>query len=485
MAGGAVPQRAHQVGAAVPLRRALDHRFVDARREEQRAPDGQRGLQVVGEAQRIRAVRLRHRQLRAQPGVQRVGVGARDLGEVRVREHRVQQVAVGRAPVVHRAPELRGRPGADAGLRVRREVARVDRAERRGDALAAGERRAAAVGVAGGAVAGARQVGALPDLFGRGEEAAGVAGERILAAHVEPRDQRRARQQKHYARDGRARPGQARARHGVTLPHASGSGRASVCAAAGGRLTVCDDSQVATAAMSAGERQRRDLGHAVGRERLALAGAPAAELLDEVAARQAQQAGDRGQHARHRSAVALHAGRDAPRGVALAHQAFAARDLVGRRAHRLRRRVGQVLRGEVVGDLVQVGVGHLLDEVGHRRIGAAPAAEVVQLVVQVAGRLAGDAREVALLRGPAFLAMAGRAGLHALGHGVRNGWRRTGHCSGHAQGRDAQAGAPQQRGERGGRIHQLSTVRHIARSGQSRSPQLDLDQSFVQGKPRL
>ena len=132
------------------------------------------------------------------------------------------------------------------------------------------------------------------------------------------------------------------------------------------------------------------------------------------------------------------------RGVALAYQRLAACDLVGRRTDRLRRRVGQVQRREVVGDLVQVLVRHLLDEVRHRRIGAPAAAEVVQLVVQVARRLARDAREEALLRRAPFLAVAGAAGLHALGQGVGDRGRRTGHCSGHGRQGDERDAATKQ-----------------------------------------
>ena len=51
----------------------------------------------------------------------------------------------------------------------------------------------------------------------------------------------------------------------------------------------------------------------------------------------------------------------------------------------------EVQPGEVAGDLAQVVVRQVLDQVVHGRVVAPPLAEVEQLVVEVAGRLAGDA----------------------------------------------------------------------------------------------
>ncbi len=56
--------------------------------------------------------------------------------------------------------------------------------------------------------------------------------------------------------------------------------------------------------------------------------------------------------------------------------------------------------GKVVGHLAQVVVGQVVDHVDHHRIGATAFAEIHQLVVQVAGRLAGDARVIAVAGRP-------------------------------------------------------------------------------------
>ena len=64
-------------------------------------------------------------------------------------------------------------------------------------------------------------------------------------------------------------------------------------------------------------------------------------------------------------------------------------------------------------------------------------AKVEQLVVQVAGGLAGQPRVVAVGPGAALCAVAGRAGLGALGHGVFKRGRR-------GQG-EGQAAGPQEK----------------------------------------
>ncbi len=74
---------------------------------------------------------LRYRRQRPQEREDRVGVGAGDLRVVRIREGRVQMGAVRALALVHGAIEIVRRPGADAGLRVGREVGGVDVAERR------------------------------------------------------------------------------------------------------------------------------------------------------------------------------------------------------------------------------------------------------------------------------------------------------------------------------------------------------------------
>ncbi|RYY82781.1 MAG: c-type cytochrome, partial [Comamonadaceae bacterium] len=63
VAGLAMRQPAHEVGAAVPLGRAIGFRHEAAGREEEGAPHRQRRLRIVGKAQIVRPVRLPHRGL--------------------------------------------------------------------------------------------------------------------------------------------------------------------------------------------------------------------------------------------------------------------------------------------------------------------------------------------------------------------------------------------------------------------------------------
>ena len=54
-------------------------------------------------------------------------------------------------------------------------------------------------------------------------------------------------------------------------------------------------------------------------------------------------------------------------------------------------------------------VGEVLDQINHERVIAPPIAEIEELVVDIAGGLTRDAREVAFRRRATFLAVATRA----------------------------------------------------------------------------
>ena len=111
----------------------------------------------------MRPVRLLDRRNRPQIGVDRVAVLARHLGVGGERHRRIDQPAVGKSPLVHHLVELIGRPCADPGLRIRRDVRRIERAERRMHRQAAGKYLAFARGVAGDAVAGTGEIFAVGD----------------------------------------------------------------------------------------------------------------------------------------------------------------------------------------------------------------------------------------------------------------------------------------------------------------------------------
>jgi len=131
----------------------------------------------------------------------------------------------------------------------------------------------------------------------------------------------------------------------------------------------------------------------------------------------------------------LDAGRHAARRIALAREHRAAVQQRGRCARRGRSRVGQLQCGEVAGDVHQIGIAERIDHAGHEAVMAAPVAKVQQLVVEVARRLAGQARVVAIGPGAALLAMAGGAGQQALGHAVfeSGGGQRHAHNGGEGQ----------------------------------------------------
>jgi hypothetical protein len=76
--------------------------------------------------------------------------------------------------------------------------------------------------------------------------------------------------------------------------------------------------------------------------------------------------------------------------------------------------------GEMLGHPHQVGVRQVGQQVVHGDVLAAAVAEGHHLVVQVAGRLAGQAREVDVLDAAPLRAVAAGAGLHPCFHGVRD-----------------------------------------------------------------
>ena len=134
-------------------------RLVLARLEVQRAPADQQVALVVGKLERVRLVLLLHRRDGLDVTVDRVRVRARDLRVARVRKRGIQERAVLRLAFVHRAVEIvRASTCRSPCLVVRRDVGRVQRAERRRHLEAARERLAAARRVACDAIAGAREV---------------------------------------------------------------------------------------------------------------------------------------------------------------------------------------------------------------------------------------------------------------------------------------------------------------------------------------
>ena len=299
--------------------------------------------------------------------------------------------------MVQGLPEIVGRPGAQPAGLIGREVARIHRAKRRGNAAAARIGRAPAHGVAAHAVAGARQVGALADqgtLGGYGLRWAGGVrchrrwGAATVRSLLAGSQRRQGGQWLGVVRQGlRGQP--------------TGHRRHIGAAQLGG-----------------------DVGHAVGCMGAALARLPAAELGAQVVARQAQQAGHVGRCAGEGAAVALGARGYVQLGIAVHDQGFAARQHRGGQRGGLGRGVGQIQLRKILGHLPQVTVGQRFHQARHQAVVTPTLAKVEQLVVQVAGGLAGQPRVVAVGPGAALCAVAGRAGQGALGHGVFKSGRR-------------------------------------------------------------
>src|SRR3546814_1806622 len=80
--------------------------LIDAGAEEQQPPAAQQHAVLVWKLQLVRPIRLMDRCLLAQIGVHRIHIGAADLGEVGVRECRIEQRAVLRAAIMHGVPEV-------------------------------------------------------------------------------------------------------------------------------------------------------------------------------------------------------------------------------------------------------------------------------------------------------------------------------------------------------------------------------------------
>ncbi|MPM43695.1 hypothetical protein SDC9_90372 [bioreactor metagenome] len=113
------------------------------------------------------AVALLHRRHAAQICPDGVRILARDLRIAGVGERRIQQSPILGPPVVHGAPELGGAPLPHARGGMRGEIGRENDAERRLDGPPARKRSAARHGMAGHAVADARQILAARHQRGR------------------------------------------------------------------------------------------------------------------------------------------------------------------------------------------------------------------------------------------------------------------------------------------------------------------------------
>ena len=151
-----MPRTLHEIGAAVPFGGLRRVRLVGTGIQVQRLPHCHRPANP--ERGVVPGRDVAHGFQRAQVRVQ---VGNVLLGQSRVERVRKcgeQMPAVGGDALAQRALQVLRAPVADSGLGVRRDVGRVDRAERRGERAASGIRGSALARVAPHAIGGRRDV---------------------------------------------------------------------------------------------------------------------------------------------------------------------------------------------------------------------------------------------------------------------------------------------------------------------------------------
>jgi hypothetical protein len=141
MAAAAVGDRLGEIGAAVPLRIPRRIRLIRTRREIDCLPCRLQGADIERERHAIGwRLRFHGRQVH-QVRVERADVLVGELGEVVDGEGGGEEMlAVARDAVTQRPGECVERPVADAGFRIRRDVARIDGAEQARKRPAAGTR---------------------------------------------------------------------------------------------------------------------------------------------------------------------------------------------------------------------------------------------------------------------------------------------------------------------------------------------------------
>ena len=149
--------------------------------QEQQFPARDRDALVERKGKLVRAGRRVDRLPRHQKGIERAVILIADIGEVVVGKGRIEVLAVAIDAGAHGAPERRFRPAADAGLRIRRDIRGIDRAERRRHRKAAGKVLAAAHGMTIVAIADRRQLAAAFDERGV---------ERLRRGRLDRRDRR-------------------------------------------------------------------------------------------------------------------------------------------------------------------------------------------------------------------------------------------------------------------------------------------------------
>ena len=132
-------QSLDQIGAAVPFRGFRGVGLIAPVAQEQQLPAGDHGALIERKRQLVRAGRRMNRRPRHQIRIERAVVFVGNMGEVVIREGRIEMLAIPIDARLHGAAERGFRPAADPGLGIGRDVRGIDRAERRRHRKPAGE----------------------------------------------------------------------------------------------------------------------------------------------------------------------------------------------------------------------------------------------------------------------------------------------------------------------------------------------------------
>ena len=152
MASAAMRQPFDQIGAAIPFRALSGVRLVGAVAQKQQFPARDHHALIERKGKLVGAGGRVGRLPRHQKGVERAVILIADIGEMIIGKGRIEVLAAAIDARAHGAAERGFRPAADPGLRVRRDIRGIDRAERRRHRKSPGKVPAAARGVTGAAV---------------------------------------------------------------------------------------------------------------------------------------------------------------------------------------------------------------------------------------------------------------------------------------------------------------------------------------------
>src|SRR5258708_3462624 len=139
VAGAAMRGTRDEITAAIPFRAFLLVRLEYAWPEEHIVPGPHHHAVIQRPAQFRRPLGILEWRQRREIGPDRQQVIAGEFRETRIGKRRVIARTVRRHAVTQRAAEILVAPGAQAGFAIRRQVRRINRAERGADTLAAGE----------------------------------------------------------------------------------------------------------------------------------------------------------------------------------------------------------------------------------------------------------------------------------------------------------------------------------------------------------